>query len=588
VIFLLVAIAYFIWGAVKNLQAVGKLAYTFSEGPLYCRDPLYREVSTFNSSLSRYFLYAAAPLFGKLILVAYKTHAQLLAIGVSVNASTIVNCAHYFQDLGFFLLVLFNWLCYIMFSWCWSPDLFNLKTSTILKLVVGLFFAPLLLMIQILVLPFMNVFFIGFLFIYVVFYAALFGSLLTLRIQLSVSPQKKLNTIFFLLKILEYLNNWCGFILGTYTLYFAMNIHKFLFNLMEILLEKNIIFISSYTLYNDSLRTILLLFGDVTNVLNNYNIWSVLLIIMSFFLLIFLFIFYTVFHNTYSKEAVLDLILYIRLLFVSISMGVLLCSIDMMPDTVGLSFNFLAFYARISSAPVLRRPIIFVPGALGSSVPDALLLAVTAGGGAAAYGATVLTKHTVSLYNAHNVRNGDIVRKSYAIQEKLDSHFGDTFKSIDSEVKANIFLEKCRADPRILETIERYLLAQRELKLVSDLDVLLANDPVYGSMHVYTYECIEHFAVERGVLQYCQVGSNVFLSKTTVLKSLITKVNANSHNAASAAQNAKDKPFDAKRHYVDSNSALNGTGIIAEPTAPSEDSWSLGSLLKYLTGSKSL
>jgi hypothetical protein len=107
-------------------------------------------------------------------------------------------------------------------------------------------------------------------------------------------------------------------------------------------------------------------------------------------------------------------------------------------------------------------------------------------------------------------------------------------------------------------------------------------------MHVYTYECIEHFAVERGVLQYCQVGSNVFLSKTTVLKSLITKVNANSHNAASAAQNAKDNPFDAKRHYGDSNSALNGTGIIAEPTAPSDDSWSLGSLLKYLTGPKSL
>jgi len=164
VVFLLVAFGYFVWGSVKNVQAVGKLAYTFSEGPLFCRKDLYTEMCKFNHSLSKYFLYVTYPLFGKLIWVFFNVYSKALAVGVTINLSMAINYADHFQEVGYLVLAMFNWLCYYMFSLCWSQDLFNLNTNSVLKLVVGLFFAPMLILFQILVLPFMNNFFISFFF----------------------------------------------------------------------------------------------------------------------------------------------------------------------------------------------------------------------------------------------------------------------------------------------------------------------------------------------------------------------------------------------------------------------------------------
>jgi hypothetical protein len=241
--------------------------------------------------------------------------------------------------------------------------------------------------------------------------------------------------------------------------------------------------------------------------------------------------------------------------------------------TVELTSNFIVLYPRINGNTVLRRPVTVLTGALGSMAPDTVML-VTTGGAAAVYGLNHLTTHTLTLYKAHHVRNGDIVRKARIIQEKFESHFGDTFKNITNDTEANIFLEKCKADPRIIELLEKYFLARQELKLVSDLDVLLANDYIYGSMHVYYYECIERLAVERGVLTFCQVGSNIFLSDKSVIKSLMAKVLYYSNNATTAVLNAKENPFEASGSYVTeyNNASSEVTTVISKAPSENDDS----------------
>jgi hypothetical protein len=317
VIFLIVAFGYFLWGSVQNFYAYQELIRSSVNGS--CIDEILESISNFNGTLAKYFFYVSLPIVAKFIYQIIALYTTGLTAGFSITPSVFSEILYYLPELGYYLLVIFNWVSYTMLALLWSKDLFNLKSSVAYKLTLCLSFTPFLFLILIIIFPMMDKFFSFFFVLFSICFIVFFSAVLTKRIVLSKVNTVDKNMVLVILNALNTYYSVSGVILGAWGLYMGLELKSFLNGLLDGYSATTYIFISPSMFYNNYLNCFLpFINSDLLNVFANSR---VLLLISSVMLLVLTFVFYSTFTYVYQLDLVVEpLTFYLRLWCLSLSL----------------------------------------------------------------------------------------------------------------------------------------------------------------------------------------------------------------------------------------------------------------------------
>jgi len=187
VAFLLVTSGYLAWALYKNVNSYMKLCATCARDLDGYRRTLYEDMSSFNYRLYTYFLLVCGPLSVNLASNVFIVYTEGLTIGLSVTSEMLLNSLTWLEQAGYLIGAFLNAQLYLILSLLWSRHLFNLNKNTFHKLVAGFACAPLLILIQLLLISFMGIFFKVYLFLFIIIFLTLCSALLNMRFSLSTA-----------------------------------------------------------------------------------------------------------------------------------------------------------------------------------------------------------------------------------------------------------------------------------------------------------------------------------------------------------------------------------------------------------------